>query len=204
MSQQMSQLPYRAYITREPFLFFEMRTTARLLCTGIGDAQAAERIIKENLFQYPTEKSLRGMAAACIRRLHNMEDDALIEAIAHKPQDIARQVCLYAFMKQHRLICDFMLAVIGEKYRQHDMSFGRMDMNVFFLRLQEQDDAVAQWSDSTIVKLKQILVRVLVDNEYLDTIRADRLNPVLLSPLLENAMRLHGDEAMFPAFNRFE
>ena len=78
-----------------------------------------------------------------------------------------------------------------------------MDLNVFFLRLQEQDDAVASWSDTTITKIKQILMRILVDTEYLDTLKSQRLNPVFLYSALENTIRLNGDEAMLPAFNCF-
>lgn len=195
--------PYCASITREPFLFYEMRTTARLLSEGMSDDAAIERIAEENLFQYPTEKTIRRMARACVMRLRNMKDYGLIVAIAQQPQDVAKQICLYAMMKQHRLILEFMLTVVGEKYRQQDFSFGKMDLNVFFLRLQEQNDSVAAWSDTTITKLKQILVRILVDTEYLDDIKADHLNPVLASSVLENAIRSNGDEAMLPAFNCF-
>lgn len=199
-----STSPYKAYVTREPFLFYEMRTTARVLSEGASDKEAAAKITTENLFQYPTEKSIGRMARACIVRLRNMNDDTLISAIANLPQDEAKQICLYALMRQHRLVNDFMITVIGEKYRQQDLSFGKMDMNVFFLRLQEQDDAVAAWSDTTIAKLKQILVRILVENEYLDEKHSEHLNPVLLSNTLENAIRMNGDEAMLPAFNYFE
>ena len=55
-----------------------------------------------------------------------------------------------------------MLTVIGEKYRLRDTSFGKIDLNTFFMRLQEQNDTVASWSDTTITKLKQIIARVLV------------------------------------------
>lgn len=195
--------PYRAYITREPFLFYEMRTTARLITEGLDDQDTLKRIVKENLFQYPTERSVKRMAQACIKRLRGMKDDSLIEAVATKPQDIARQICLYAMMKEHRLISDFMLTVIGEKYRTQDMSFGRIDVNAFFMRLQEQDEAVAGWSDQTIQKLGQVIVRILVDNEYLDNTKSTRLNPVLICSTLENALRINEDAYMLPAFNCF-
>lgn len=159
--------------------------------------------MEENLFQYPTEKAIRRIARACLIRLHSLNDDSLITAIAQQPQDEAKQLCLYALMKQHRVVADFMLTVIGDKYRQQDYTFSRMDLNVFFLRLQEQDDAVALWSDTAITKIKQILMRILVDTEYLDNTKSQRLNPVFLYSALENAIRLHGDEAMLPAFNCF-
>ncbi|VDG73859.1 Putative inner membrane protein (DUF1819) [Clostridium carnis] len=194
---------YKASLTREQFLFYEMRTTAKLINEGLNDEEIVKKIIDDNLFQYPTEKSVKRMANACITRLKNMNDVALITAIATQPADVSKQICLYAMMKQSRLVWDFMLTVIGEKYRLKDSSFGRMDLNIFFMRLQEQDDAVLTWSDSTIVKLKQVLTKVLVENEYLDNTKADHLNPVWLNPILENTIRNNGEEAILCAFNCF-
>ena len=195
--------PYIASLTREPFLFYEMRTTAKLLTSGLSAEDAVAQITVENLFQYPTEKSIARMAKACIKRLQAMEDADLIHAIATQPTEIAKQICLYALMKQSRLVWEFMLTVIGEKYRSKDSSFGRIDLNTYFIRLQEQDDTVASWSEGTITKLKQVLAKILVETEYLDDVRADHLNPVYLHPILENAIRSHGDLAVLPAFNCF-
>lgn len=198
-----STYPYIASLTREPFLFYEMRTTARLICEGLEDAEVVSRIAEENLFQYPTEKTISRIARACIKRLRAMEDESLIQAISIQPTDVAKQICLYAMMKQSRLVWEFMITVIGEKYRLRDSSFGKIDMNTYFMRLQEQDDTVATWSDNTITKLKQVLARVLVETEYLDNLKSDHLNPVWLQPILENAIRSNGDLAALPAFNCF-
>ena len=195
--------PYIASLTREPFLFYEMRTTAKLLCSGLSEEDVVAQITNDNLFQYPTEKSVARMAKACLKRLAAMDDNDLVRAIAQQPTDVAKQICLYAMMKQSRLMWEFMLTVIGEKDRLKDSSFGRIDLNTYFMRLQEQDDAVATWSEGTITKLKQVLAKVLVENEYLDDIRADHLNPVYLHPILENAIRNHGDLMVLPAFNCF-
>ena len=195
--------PYIASLTREPFLFHEMRTTAKLLSSGMSNNDVVAQITSDNLFQYPTEKSVARMAKACLKRLAAMDDNDLVRAIAQQPTDVAKQICLYAMMKQSRLMWEFMLTVIGEKYRLKDSSFGRIDLNTYFMRLQEQDDAVATWSEGTITKLKQVLAKVLVENEYLDDIRADHLNPVYLHPILENAIRSHGDLMVLPAFNCF-
>lgn len=193
--------PYNAAITREQFLFYEMRITAKLLNEGLDKDHVVERIISENLFQYPTERSVRKMALACIRRLEALGDNTLISAIATQPSSIAKQICLYAMMRQYRLVWDFMLTVIGNKYQKLDGSFSRMDLNAFFMRLQEQDNWVATWSNSTITKVRQVLTKMLVENEYLDSVDATHLNPVLISSLLENAIREDGQEIALPAFN---
>ena len=193
--------PYNAAITREQFLFYEVRTTAKLVCEGLDNDKVVDCIVKENLFQYPTERSVRKMANACLRRLDAMEDDSLIQAVATQPSNVSKQICLYAMMRQYRLVWDFMVTVVGSKYRLLDTSFGKIDFNEFFMRLQEQDDWVATWSDSTVAKLKQILLKILVENEYLDSVDAGHLNPVLISHLLENAIRASGQELALPAFN---
>ena len=53
MSDQLrvGQSPYRASITREPFLFYEMRVTAKLLSQVASDEEALMQIVGENLFQ---------------------------------------------------------------------------------------------------------------------------------------------------------
>ena len=198
-----SSSPYRASVTREPLLFYEMRTTARLLSDGVSDDEAIDQIVAENLFQYPTEKSVRQMAFTCIHRLKALDNPQLVSAIALQPSDVAKQICLYAMMKQYRLVWDFMVTVIGEKYRLRDLSFGKIDLNTFFMRLQEQDGWVAAWSEAMITKIKQVLTRVLVENEYLDSVASDHLNPVLIYPILENAIRDKGDDRALAAFNCF-
>lgn len=192
---------YSAAITREQFLFFEVRTTAKLKLDGLSDDEIIKKIMADNLFQYPTEKSVQRMAKACIKRLAALDDPELVIAIAAQPSEVSRQICLYAMMKQYRLVWDFMITVVGRKYSELDMSFGKIDLNSFFMRLQEQDDVVALWSEKTIYKLKQVLTKTLVDNEYLDSTKADHLNPVMISPVLENAIREKNQLEALPAFN---
>lgn len=202
---EINSSPYKgsAQITREQFLFYEMRTTARLMREGLEDNEVIERIVEENLFQYPTEKSIRQMAKVCISRLKGMGDVELIEAVVSQSSETAKQICMYAMMKQYRLVWDFMITVIGEKYRMQNFSFSQMDVNVFFMQLQEQDDYVAGWSESTVKKIRQILIRMLAENDYLDSIKADHINPVWLNPMLENAIRSNNDDRALFAFNCF-
>lgn len=192
---------YKSSITREQFMFYEMRATAKLFMEGLTDEEIISRVISENLFQYPTEKQTRSQALACIKRLRCLDDDVLVETIATKSSETAKQICLYAMMKYNRLVWDFMVTVIGEKYRTNSLGFGKIDLNVYFIRLQEQIDTVAAWKESTVERAKFVLLRLLVENEYLDSTKSDHLNPVWLNSILENAIRDHGDDAALPAFN---
>lgn len=205
MSETQNTSPYKGsgQLTREQFLFYEMRTTAKLMVEGLDDGEVTKRIVEDNLFQYPTEKSLASISKACIARLYALGDRDLITAITTQPMDTAKQICLYAMMKMYRLVWDFMLTVIGEKYRLQEFSFGKKDINIFFMQIQEQDDFVSAWSDSTIKKIRQVLIKILVENGYLDHIKSEHLNPVLLSSVLENGIRNNNDERALSAFNCF-
>lgn len=191
-------------ITREQFLFPETRITARLMIDdNCDDDVIAKKIIDDNLFQFPTEKMIGNIANVCLKRLHGLDDMGLVDSIAHKPVDVAKQICLYAMMKQYRLVWDYMITVIGEKYRQRDFSYGKIDMNVFFMRLQEQNDEVASWADSTVIKMKQVMNKILAENDYIDGPRATKLNTVLICSELENVLKENGDEIALSAFNCF-
>ena len=205
MASMIIESPYKGSgsITREQFLFYEMRITARLMKEGLSDEKVLHKIIEENLFQYPTEKTIKQTASACISRLHAMNDPDLVGAIATQDLDTSKQICLYAMMKQYRLVWDFMITVIGAKYRQQDYTFSRRDISVFFMQLQEQDDTVAAWSESTVKKIGSVLMRILIDNEYIESNKSGRLQPVLLSHVLENAIRGNGEEMALAAFNCF-
>ena len=192
---------YSASLTREQFLFHEMRITAKLLSDGLTEAETINKIITENLFQYPTERQIKNIARACIKRFKSLDDKVLVSTVATQSSEVAKQICLYSMMKYYRLIWDFMITVIGTKFKQQDLSFGKIDVNTFFMRLQEQDDGVSTWSESTVKKVKQVLVRILVENNYLDNAKSDHLNPIMIHTILENSIRNNNDNAALSAFN---
>lgn len=191
-------------LTREQFLFHESKVVAKLIADeGLTDEEIINKVAEENLFQFPTERMIKNIAGVCIKRLRGLDDMTLINTIAHAPVENAKQACLYAMMKQYRLVWDFMITVIGAKFREQDLSYGRMDLNVFFMRLQEQDDEVASWSDATINKIKQVLNKILIENEYIDSPRATKLTPVMICSEVDNAIRADGNDVALPAFNCF-
>ncbi len=191
-------------LTREQFLFSEMRITARLIIKGLSDKEILQEIEKDNLYQYPTNKMIRNIASVCLRRLHVLDSEKLVALIANGSSDAAKQTCLYAMIKYYRIVYDFMVGVIGEKYRLKDLSYSRMDVNVLFTRLQEQNETVAKWSESTIQKNKQVLTKLLVENEYLDSTKSTVLNPVLIDLELKEVLKERNEKAILNAFNCFE
>ena len=194
---------YNGGLTREQFLFYEIRIVASLQLQGLNREEIVEEIKRENLFQFPTERMISSIAGTCFKRIDALGSETLIYHLANAPAEVAKQINLYAMMKYNRVVWDFMTTVIGEKYRTQELAFSGKDLNIFFFDLQEQNDTVASWRDSTINKIKQVLKKALVECEYLDSVRATQLNPVSVSPELEDEIRANHDLAALPAFNCF-
>lgn len=194
---------YNGGLTREQFLFYEIRMMASLVSQGYTKADAIEKIREENLFQFPTERMITSIANTCFQRLSALESDALVYHLANATADVAKQINLYAMMKHNAIVWDFMTTVIGEKFRTQEFEFSKKDLNIFFFQLQEQNDAVASWSDATISKIKQVLNKCLVECEFLDSVRSTQLNPVAIVPELEDEIRANNDMAALAAFNCF-
>ena len=194
---------YNGSLTAEQFLFYEIRIAAKYYIDGKTIEEAIKIIKKDNLFQYPTERQVSRLARACYKRLDALNNEQLVHELAFAPGEIAKQINLYAIMKYNRLVWEFMIQVIGEKYSNQDFSFSRKDLNAFFTRLQAQNDSVSAWSENTVSKIKSVLVRMLVETEYLDGIRSTTLNPVLLCEELEEGIRANNDYEALPAFNCF-
>ena len=195
---------YNGGLTREQFLFYEIRVLAGLLNDGLSEEEAVQQIIDENLFQFPTERMLKSIAGTCLKRIHALDNVALAAGLATEPFAVAKQINLYAIMRQNRIVWDFMVDVVGEKYRTQDLTYEKKDLNIFFMTMSEQVETVASWSDATVRKIKQVLTKFLVECEYLDSPRSDHLNPVYLCPELESGIRANGDTEAFVAFNFFE
>lgn len=195
---------YNGGLTREQFLFFEIRILARLLDEGLSKEEAFKRITEENMFQFPTERMISSIALACFKRYQALASATLQHELANAPQAVAKQINLYAMMRYNRLVWDFMTTVIGEKFRTQAFDFSQRDMNLFFLRLQEQNDGIASWSEGTISKIKQVLKKALVECEFLDSTKATKLNSVFLYSELEAGIRENNDWAALEAFNHFD
>ena len=194
---------YNGTLTAEKFLFYEMKIVSRLYLEGKSVEEIIDCVKLDNLFQYPTERKISKFVRACHRRIVALDNENLVHEVANAPVDVARQINLYAMMRYNRLVREFMEGLIGEKYRLQDFSYTKKDINVFFSRLQEQNDQVAAWSGQTVAKLKQVLTKCLVETEMLDSFNDTTLNPIFISAELKKGIRENNDFTALSAFNCF-
>ena len=181
---------YNGGLTREQFLFFEIRIVSSLVLQGKSRNEIEQEIFSENLFQFPTEKMIKNITKTCLKRIDALNAPELVYHLANASLDVAKQINLYAIMCENRIVYDFLTEVIGEKYRSQDFTFSSKDVAIFFMELSEKVPAVHTWSASTLKKLKQVLVRFLIECDYLENTRSQNLLPVYLYPELEEVIRV--------------
>lgn len=199
----LKKLDYEGKITAEQFLFLEMRLVASMYLEGIPLEDIITRVNEDNLFQYPTEREVTRMIKACYQRLLDLGDDNLIRELAQGSIDVAKQINLYALMRHNLLVREFMIDVVGSKFRSLDFFLSRKDVMAYLTELQQHNDKVASWKDSTMNKIMQVLRRILLETGYIGSINSDQLLPVFINDELLQGIRNLEDTESLIAFNYY-
>ena len=190
-----------AYITREQFLLREMRIACQLHMEGLSDEEVVQKIKDQNLIQYPTERMVSNIARVCVKRIDAVESERIVSIIASGTPEAAAQANLYAMMCTYPLVRDFMVNEIGRRYVEYDYALGQMEMNAYITRLQSEYQNIAEVSDSTLGKIKQVLRKGLVECGMLASARSDELVPIFIDFDVRDAIEDKGDVAALAAFN---
>lgn len=192
MDTLQDKINYSATLTGEPFLYYEIRQVAKLKLSGLNEQQIRQVVRGNNLFQYSTEKSLTRRLTAVLRRIETL-DEYLLQFLAEKPSASAKVINLYAIAKTNRLVLDFFVEVIGEKFENDNLHLEKKDINEFFIAKREQNENVAQWSDTTVAKLKQVLTRIILEVGILANQKTGRLKRLVLDKDIEKCFKDHGE-----------
>ena len=197
----MKKTQYSGALTREQFLYYENRIVAKLILQGKSYNEILKEAIEENLFQYPSTVSYKLITAACYKRLMFAEDLRIVELVANANSITSKFALLYCMMCQNLLVKDFMVDVIGEKFRSGVYDFDKTDVNHFFVQLSSRVETVGMWSDNTINKIKSVLIKCLAETGYLTTIKSRKLNPISVDEDLIELIKDRGEYEYLQAFN---
>lgn len=190
-----------AAITREQFLLREMRIACQLHLDGLTNKEIVEKIKAENLIQYPTERMVGNIARVCCKRIDAIGSEQIIQIIATGMPEAAAQANLYAMMCTYPLVRHFMTEVVARKYADLDYTLDSMDMGAYMTRLQTEYENVAEATDGTINKIKQVLRKGLIECGMLENARSEELIPIFLDFDVREAIEEKGDTQALSAFN---
>jgi len=181
-----AELAYSSVLTGASFMYYEFKHVVALKQSGLSDQHIRKKVIEENIFQYNKISSLKRGLPSILKRT-NVLDDTLREFVLEEPFEVGKVINLYAIMKTDRLFFEFMDEVVQDKLETNNYILEKKDLNAFFMAKAEQDENIANWSESTIRKLKQVYVKILAETGLLQ----DKNSPELRRLLIDEKIKMH-------------
>ena len=195
----MQNQEYTATNTGRPFSFKAMIIGAKLKADGYTDKEIREKSKNENIFQSRSEHQRIKTASTVNKRL-NMLDEQLINKLINGDSTTIKQIIIYSIMKSDRFFFEFMDEVYKDKIILREFIIKDSDINIFIKRKQEQIPQIAQWTESTLKKLKAQYLTMLQEANFIKRINgAIEIIPPVIDPSLYNHLLELGDEAYLKA-----
>ena len=195
----MQNQKYTATNTGRPFSFKAMIIGAKLKEDGYSDKEIREKSKNENIFQSRSEHQRIKTASTVNKRL-NMLDEQLINKLINGDSTTIKQIIIYSIMKSDRFFFEFMDEVYKDKIILREFIIKDSDINIFIKRKQEQIPQIAQWTESTLKKLKAQYLTMLQEANFIKRINgAIEIIPPVIDPSLYNNLLEIGDETYIQA-----
>ena len=195
----MQNQEYTATNTGRPFSFKAMIIGAKLKADGYTDKEIREKSKNENIFQSRSEHQRIKTASTVNKRL-NMLDEQLINKLINGDSTTIKQIIIYSIMKSDRFFFEFMDEVYKDKIILREFKIKDSDINIFIKRKQEQIPQIAQWTESTLKKLKAQYLTMLQEANFIKRINGViEIIPPVIDPSLYNHLLEIGDEAYLKA-----
>lgn len=195
----MEEKKYSANLTGAWFLFYEIKQVVKLMQENLEEKEIKTKTKEENLFQHKKITSVTRALPTVYRRAAALPD-GLKKLILEESINNAKLINLYAIMEEDLLFKEFMLEMIKEKYGSNNLFVERKDINSFFTEKAEQNEGFAKYTESTVNKLKQVYLRILMDAEVLKDLKTGELNRILLDPYLKQVFENNNGEEFVNIF----
>lgn len=154
-----------------------------------------------NLIQSRTASSSERICREICFRLEGLHDDELAVLIDGSLQE-QQQILWVAICRRHRFIYEFAVEVIREKYLQLNFDLLQEDYDAFFNAKAEWHDELEKLAESTRIKLRTVVFRMLREADLLT--KAHIINPVMLTHQVARTIGVHSpdDLRVFPLPDR--
>lgn len=156
----MEQCLYKASLTSEPFLYQEIKVITELKKKWYSNDSIKDDVINHNLFQYKTIKSSYKRLSVVVRRLSYL-DDFLIDILLNWDIDSSKLINTYCIYKDNLLFRDFVDMFLYNKFVVNDYKISGIEVLNFLNNQAFMHPEINKWTESTLLKIKQILIKIL-------------------------------------------
>lgn len=164
-----------------PLMSREGRVIAELMLTDPDDSVWQEQIVEQNILQASSANTAKRYATTLRLRL-NMLDKEAWELIAQGSERERLQLLFIALVLHSPIVADFLSEVINDLRRQFKDKLPADCWETFVGDQLRQHPVLTRYSDSSIKKMGNNLVKALAEAGYLDTPRRRNLQAVYLLP----------------------
>ena len=182
------KMKYSTSIKTKPFLYIELKKMAKFQEENnhLSKTKFKDKALEDDIFQYETKNRNKEIASVTLKRLEVL-DEFLMKKLIYGSIDVSKQIALYTILKTDRLFYEFMEEVYKEKFLIGDPFLSDRDFNIFFQHKAEQSKKVDGWADYTYYKLKQVIIRVLFEANFI----TDQDERKIKRPIIPNEVIYH-------------
>ena len=161
----------------------ESKRIATLLLTEPDAATWKRAIEVANILQKDTVGTAVRQSVLIRKRLATLDVIAW-KLITERESEVTNQLLFAAAIKQNKLLGDFMRNVYASRQQQMEQDIIAVNWEDFLTECAHHDSSVANWNDSTKLKILNGIARVLIEAKYLVDRKSMKLSPRNLHPVV--------------------
>ena len=195
VKQQEGQLmieKYSADITAGALLLSETKVVAGYLLDGKTFSEISKLVEKQNILQKRSVAAATRMYSLIRHRLQ-LFDKSLWSLIYYGDSETARMAALAATIKDSRILADFMLFILKEKYQLFEKTLDKNLWNKFIIDCTMQSPDMPKWSESTAKKVGDSVYRILAETGYISDTKTAQLQKVYIPPEVKKLLEKNND-----------
>jgi len=164
---------------------FEIQQVAELYLEYQDWAKTQQLIVDENLLQKGTISTRKREFAELKKRLKELSSDEM-RFIVTCTTDELKLFCLYLCARTYRLIYEFVVEVIREKYLMFDYLILESDYTRFIESKTASSLKLQKITEKTQYKIKQVIFRILEQSTLIDSAKTKNIQKPYISQELES------------------
>ncbi len=184
---------YSGDIVAGSLLIPESRTIASLLKKNISSEQWRQAIEVDNVLQKRSPLTAKRQARLIKNRLSLMPE-GFLDLVENSSHEVTTQALLAAAIKHSRLLGDFLDQIVQDHWRTFQKQLTSRDWDHFLDLCVQKDPHIKNWSESTLNKLRQVIIRILAEASYIDGTKTQNLLPVTIVAEVRQFLTRNGED----------
>ena len=182
---------YKANFTKGGLMLPESRIVAGLLIEGVDADGWRQAIEVDNVLAKRSSFTASTKAGLSRARLQTMTE-GLWRLVRDGSKPVATHAVFAATVTYSPLFGDFLDLVVRDLYRRFERTLEPRHWDAYVERCRAQDPCMADWTESTRVKLRTRAFGMMSEAGYLADARTRTLRPVQVSPEVLGYLRTAG------------